>query len=177
MDGEVVTQTPYKETREGLAAAHDRAMELEKLKQRNLREKAAQAARLRLLTATTKQKGPGADEEFEVPMYKPQRVEQLLEQAGLVSPEEREQEPTDYKLEEELRERIDARNPWWQAAEQQGMEVTQEERQAPPQVGQAMMYVRQAEKKYGGVGQIPSGVLTQIKRAYAIIDQYQGGGR
>jgi hypothetical protein len=154
-------------------------MELKKLEQSNLRENAVQAARLKLLTATTKERDPETDVEYEVPMYKPQRVEQLLEQAGLVSPEgeEGEREPTNYELEEELRERIDARNPWWQAAEQQGMEVTQEERQAPPQVGQAMMYVRQAEKKYGGVGQIPSGVLTQIKRAYAIIDQYQGGGR
>lgn len=91
---------------------------------------------------------------------------------GVVGPEVG---PTNEQLEQEPQQE-GYEIPWWIAPQEQGMNVTEEMRQAPPEIGQAMLYIQEAEKKYRNVSDIPAGVLEQLMEADRRVKEHRSGG-
>ena len=160
---------------------HKQALELKKVEVDLKQADTYRAAKLKLLMETVQEAvvGGKGGEEIEVPKYTPRGADAFLRRVGYTNPFEtgaqETQGPTDADLEQELQRRVDEKT-WWTAAESQGMDITEEMRQAPPEIGQAMLYIQEAEKKYGNAAEIPANVLRQLVEADRRVKSYESGG-
>ena len=179
--GVTQVQVSFDKTQAGLQMKYEATLEQKELEVRTKRQDAWLVAKQKLLQETVMEKVVGGEdgEEIEVPKYTPRGAKAFLERVGYTDPFEPEvqeqQGPTDADLEQELQRRVDEKT-WWTAAEGQGMKITEEMRQAPPEIGQAMLYIQEAEGKYRNAAEIPANVLRQLVEADRRIKSYESGG-
>ena len=158
---------------EAAAEKHQQAMELKELEVRTKRQDAWLVAKQKLLQETVMEKVVGGEdgEEIEVPKYTPRGAKAFLERVGYTDPFEPEVQEQQGPQQEPQREGYEI--PWWIAPQEQGRKITEEMRQAPPEIGQAMLYIQEAEEEHGNVSEIPANVLEQLIEADRRVKSYE----
>lgn len=134
------------------AAREDKALELAAKREEKLLE-------LRLKLATESIDQTGADGKVTGSRTRtPQEIDAIMESV------------TGERSNEQPGEKQPA--PWWSRPENKGMQVTEGDKQLPPQVGYAQAYVRQMNAKYGGFSGIPQDVRRAYLEAAKVLQQY-----
>ena len=64
--------------------------------------------------------------------------------------------------------------PWWRKVEEGGVKVTDSDKQLPPNVGYAQAYIRDLNKRYGGLASVPEDQQAAYVEAARILQQYAG---
>lgn len=101
----------------------------------------------------------------------PEEVEVLLQRFF-----PRPQQPggaTQEEMEQELQRRADIAMPWWRIPERQGIEVTDADKQLPPDVGRARAYMRYFRDTYDSIDKIPAEIKPQAIGFAEILRSYK----
>jgi len=139
-DGTIKTQVPFEKTRDGI-----------QVKLQAEREKYLGEQRLKLLSETIESTDL-AGRTTKSLRYTPVKVEAMLERAF---PEYREQQirkDMERVAAQQVQQEVaqEAAGPWWQQAQQQGLDVQQQDLDLPEEVAQAQAFIRTVNQRYPG---------------------------